>query len=371
MRKDNTQNYKTELTNIRHYRDLTDNVGAEKAELKKMKHNAQKNVDGSNLANLVRKKWNKVTKKWDDIWDDEIDSRLSEIDFEEPAHKFKFTNDEVNPNHFFKNNTEVVEPVKIKKFEAFFTTGIDDPAIPRENRPIGQNWNHPMPADEEVEEGCGCCDECTGESDCDCCEDCICDEMDHYGESCDCEDYDDYDDEDDYYDEDDCDCDNYDDCGCDESESYMFFGNLETIHGMCEEMLQMDQEEVDDKLADGHNWAEDHVSTAKESLSHVYNFLKGNRFRSLNNDKSKQSGGLVKNIIKGVEEFIDDISESHVSNYMFFSNLEHIHRFCQEILDLDKDMIDDKLQSGHDWAEDHVSAAKENIQQVYDWLQIN
>jgi hypothetical protein len=331
VRKDNTQNFKTELTNIRHFRDLTDNVGAEKSELEKMKRNAQKNVDGSNLANLVTKKWNKVTKKWDDISKDEIDSRLSEIEFEEPKHKFKFTNDEVNPNHFFKNNTDVVEPVKIKKFEAFFTTGIDDPAIPRENRPIGQNFNIVNLSDVEDYSGCGCCDECTGEPECECCEDCICYEMDE-----------------------DCGCD------CDDSESYMFFDNLETIQGMCEEMLQMDQEEVDKMLLDGHNWAEDHISTAKESLSHVYNFLNGHKHRS-----------GAKNVIKGVEDFINSMSESHISNYMFFSNLEHIHRYCQDILELDAEEISEKLVKQHDWAEDHVSAAKENIQQVYDWLQTN
>jgi hypothetical protein len=337
VRKDNTQNYRTDNSEIRKFRAFTDNIGAEKAELKKMKRNAQKNVDGSNLANLIRKKWNKTTGKWEDITAGEIDSRLKEIDFEEPVHKFKFTNDEVNPNHFFKNNTDVVEPTKIKKFEAFFTGVIDDMSIPKENRPVGQNWNVVNLDDAKDYEGCGCCDECTGDPDCECCDDCTCYELEGFDES-------------------DCGCD------CDESESYMFFDNLETIQGMCEEMLQMDQEEVDEMLMDGHNWAEDHISTAKESLSHVRNFLKGH---------SHKSGGLVKNIIKGVEEFVNGVSESHVSNYMFFSNLEHIVRFCEEILDLDPDMVDEKLVSGHDWAEDHVSAAKENVQQVYDWLQTN
>ena len=340
MRKDNTQNYQTGLTNIRHFRDFTQNVKAEKEELKKMSRNQMKNDDGPNLANIPRKKWNKVSKKWDDTSKGEIDARLDELeDVTEPTQSWKFSNDEVNPNHFFKNNTDVVEPVKIKKFEAFSTRGANDVPMPK-NQMADSDCGCDEDEDEYMDyQGCGCCDECTGEPECECCDECECGDDEYF------EDY-----------EDDCGCD------CDETESYMFFDNLETIQGMCEEMLQMDQEEVDEMLMDGHNWAEDHISTAKESLSHVRNFLKGH---------SHKSDGVVKNIIKGVEDFVNGVSESHVSNYMFFSNLEHIVRFCEEILDLDPDMVDDKLQSGHDWAEDHVSAAKENVQQVYDWLQKN
>ena len=343
MRKDNTQNYQTGQTNIRHFRDFTQNVKVEKEELKKMSRNQMKNADGPNLSNIPRKKWNKVSKKWDDISKGEIDARLVELeDVTEPTQSWKFSNDEVNPNHFFKNNTDVVEPVKIKKFEAFSTRGDRDVPMPK-NQMADSDCGCDDYEDEDMNyEGCGCCDQCTGEPDCECCEDCVCGDDEYF------EKYDD--------DDDDCGCD------CDETESYMFFDNLETIQGMCEEMLQMDQEEVDEMLMDGHNWAEDHISTAKESLSHVRNFLKGH---------SHKSDGVVKNIIKGVEDFVNGVSESHVSNYMFFSNLEHIVRFCEEILDLDPDMVDEKLTSGHDWAEDHVSAAKENIQQVYDWLQTN
>jgi hypothetical protein len=333
VRKDNTQNYQTGQTNIRHFRDFTQNVKAEKEELKKMKGNWMKNADEPNLANIMRKKWNKVSKKWDDISKDETDARLTELeDVTEPTQSWKFSNDEVNPNHFFKNNTDVVEPVKIKKFEAFVTRGNDDVPMPK-NQMVDSDCG--CQEDEYMDyEGCGCCDDCTGDPDCQCCDECECGDIEEYDESC-------------------------DECG---EESYMFFDNLETIKGMCEEILNMDEEEVDEMLSDGHNWAEDHVSTAKESLSHVHNFLKNDVVKRHN------TGGVMKNIIKGVEEFVNGVSESHISNYMFFSNLEHIVRFCEEMLDMDEDMVDDKLQSGHDWAEDHVSAAKENVQQVYDWL---
>jgi hypothetical protein len=40
----------------------------------------------------------------------------------------------------------------------------------------------------------------------------------------------------------------------------------------------------------------------------------------------------------------------------------------EEIMDRDPNKIDVELKEKHDWAEDHVSAAKENVTQVYDFL---
>jgi hypothetical protein len=38
------------------------------------------------------------------------------------------------------------------------------------------------------------------------------------------------------------------------------------------------------------------------------------------------------------------------------------------LLDLDPEMIDEILQDGHDWADDHVSEAKTNMDQVFDFI---
>ena len=53
-------------------------------------------------------------------------------------------------------------------------------------------------------------------------------------------------------------------------------------------------------------------------------------------------------------------------NYMFFSNLQQIKRQCDMLLKLDPQMIDEILQNGHDWADDHVTEA--NMDQVFDFL---
>ena len=63
------------------------------------------------------------------------------------------------------------------------------------------------------------------------------------------------------------------DCG--ETNNYMFFGNLKTIKRLVDEMLEMDEAEVDAMLSDGHNWAVDHISTSKDDVEEVFNFLAG------------------------------------------------------------------------------------------------
>lgn len=57
-----------------------------------------------------------------------------------------------------------------------------------------------------------------------------------------------------------------------------------------------------------------------------------------------------------------------IDNYMFFANLENIIKMAQNILSMDKNQVDDMLTKKHDWATDHVSSAKENLEDVHDWL---
>ncbi len=58
-----------------------------------------------------------------------------------------------------------------------------------------------------------------------------------------------------------------------ESENYMFFGNLETIHRLVGIMLEMEPSRVDQILKNGHNWAVDHIATSKDDIEEVANFL--------------------------------------------------------------------------------------------------
>ena len=68
---------------------------------------------------------------------------------------------------------------------------------------------------------------------------------------------------------------------------------------------------------------------------------------------------LVKKVLK---------EEQESENYMFFGNLKQIARQCKMLLEMDEEMIDQILQDGHDWADDHVSEAKTNMDQVFDFI---
>jgi hypothetical protein len=60
--------------------------------------------------------------------------------------------------------------------------------------------------------------------------------------------------------------------------------------------------------------------------------------------------------------------EVELANYMFFSNLQQMKRQIEMMLDMDPEKINEIIQNGHDWADDHISEAKTNIDQVFDFL---
>ena len=68
------------------------------------------------------------------------------------------------------------------------------------------------------------------------------------------------------------------------------------------------------------------------------------------------------------EDSLFEQEEPETDRYMFFSNLEQIHRQTGILLEKDPQMISDILKNGHDWAQDHIATAKESIDQVFDFL---
>ena len=71
----------------------------------------------------------------------------------------------------------------------------------------------------------------------------------------------------------------------------------------------------------------------------------------------------LKRVVKSVVK-----EEERGGNYMFFGNLEQIKRQCELLLKLDQNMVNQILNNGHDWADDHISSAKENVDQVFDFM---
>ncbi len=61
--------------------------------------------------------------------------------------------------------------------------------------------------------------------------------------------------------------------------------------------------------------------------------------------------------------------ESKGENYMFFGNLKQMRRQIDIMMnEFDPNMVNDILNDGHDWADDHISEAKVNLDQVFDFF---
>ena len=83
----------------------------------------------------------------------------------------------------------------------------------------------------------------------------------------------------------------------------------------------------------------------------------------------------MKQIVKLTESDLNRIVKKVLSeqdiedaNYMFFSNLQQMKRQIEMMMEMDKEVVNEIIINGHDWADDHISEAKTNIDQVFDFL---
>lgn len=107
-----------------------------------------------------------------------------------------------------------------------------------------------------------------------------------------------------------------------------------------------------------------YASELKEVLyKRISEKLKGKQSKLDANKDGKISGEDFK-LLRSVDEGGEDRTE----NYMFFSNLEQMKRQIEILMEMDPTVIDMILQNGHDWADDHISEAKTNVDQVFDFI---
>jgi len=77
----------------------------------------------------------------------------------------------------------------------------------------------------------------------------------------------------------------------------------------------------------------------------------------------------VKQISESVElEIIEEEDKRETDRYMFASNLKQMIRQAELMMQLDAKQVEEILDGGHDWAQDHVAVAKENLDQVFDFM---
>ena len=76
----------------------------------------------------------------------------------------------------------------------------------------------------------------------------------------------------------------------------------------------------------------------------------------------------MRNLNSIIKKILSEDHDMRSNRYMFFSNLEQMRRQCDLLLDLDQSMVENILDNGHDWAQDHIAEAKNNMDQVFDFI---
>jgi hypothetical protein len=81
----------------------------------------------------------------------------------------------------------------------------------------------------------------------------------------------------------------------------------------------------------------------------------------------------MKTFFQIMEMMDGDASKSNddIKNYMFFSNLKIMKEKIEELLNMDVKKIDEMLDDGHDWASDHISTSRDDLEEVYNWIKSN
>jgi hypothetical protein len=85
-------------------------------------------------------------------------------------------------------------------------------------------------------------------------------------------------------------------------------------------------------------------------------------------DFDYEEGDFNEEISEDKDDDLFEQEEPETDRYMFFSNLEQIHRQTGIMLEKDPEMIQSILDNGHDWAQDHIATAKESIDQTFDFF---
>lgn len=114
-------------------------------------------------------------------------------------------------------------------------------------------------------------------------------------------------------------------------------------------------DQLKDCIEKGHSY--------EESKKHVADAAEGWDLSMEDYNEAKKKFG------KGERDGVElEEGEEGGSRYMFFSNLEQIKNQAEQLLALDHDRIEAMLNSGHDWAADHIATSKETLDHAFDFI---
>jgi hypothetical protein len=111
-----------------------------------------------------------------------------------------------------------------------------------------------------------------------------------------------------------------------ETQNYMFFGNLQTMKRLINEMLEMDESKVDEILKE-HNWALDHIATSKDDIEEVFNFLAGHESRESEHEDELIGGPSASYPTHINEEPSHEETEGSLANKDLENEMKNIKSF--------------------------------------------
>jgi predicted DNA-binding protein len=118
------------------------------------------------------------------------------------------------------------------------------------------------------------------------------------------------------------------------------------------------------------------TSTFANGLDTVEEYLVDGDYQSAVDTAKDTANEMLEDEGMGMDMFdegpIEDNAKAAINEreerYMFFTNLEQMKREADMLLALDETKIQQLLDNGHDWAQDHIATAKESMDQVFDFI---
>jgi hypothetical protein len=115
-------------------------------------------------------------------------------------------------------------------------------------------------------------------------------------------------------------------CGCggdQDNGHYMFMSNLKTMRKHIDSMLQMDPQQVEQLLNNGHDWAADHIATSKDDIEEVAGFLSnemGSTMMPSRNHLQTQFVPVTLDSPDSMKNFIREIVRKVKGGYRLYSH---------------------------------------------------
>lgn len=151
--------------------------------------------------------------------------------------------------------------------------------------------------------------------------------------------------------------------------NYMFFGNLETMKRMIDELMNMDPMQVDKILKDGHSWAVDHIASSADDVQEVYNFLTNNT-SSIHREKDVFAEPDM--LVKTFESYVNEVSSKKWKGIEDNLRRRNMNQFADKVSVHNKKYGTDKIDeikfvgvpvSGYDREEITLSVSELELRQ--------